>query len=223
LKKLLLALSLIAVICALWWLREDSDGVQYTVVSGDTLSGIGGKYGVTAAQIREWNSIEGDLIEVGQVLSIRTSADAEPPAHSPTNNKRTTPTGSTETTPSNQVKFTMPDLKPCHEPPDETDFGDDEMGVVASEGLSRTQIQGGMRGAFRMMEGCVSGAWPQGELVLEVTVACSGRVSGVSVIDEGDLDQELVDCIAQTMRYAGFPAHDMPDGMTFQHPITFGT
>ncbi|MFC1627800.1 LysM peptidoglycan-binding domain-containing protein [Gemmatimonadota bacterium] len=46
----------------------------YTVRRGDTISGIATRYGVTWMQIRQWNNISGDVIRIGQQLSLYTSA-----------------------------------------------------------------------------------------------------------------------------------------------------
>src|SRR5690554_6528865 len=52
--------------------------MYHTVVKGDTLSKIANKYGVTTAQLLEWNPeiTDPNLIKVGQV--IRVSAPEEP-------------------------------------------------------------------------------------------------------------------------------------------------
>ena len=43
----------------------------YTVASGDVLSGIAIRYGVTVAQIQQWNNIKNaNVISVGQKLTI---------------------------------------------------------------------------------------------------------------------------------------------------------
>ena len=45
--------------------------VIYTVAAGDVLSGIAIRYGVTVAQIQQWNSIKNpNVISVGQKLTI---------------------------------------------------------------------------------------------------------------------------------------------------------
>lgn len=45
--------------------------IVYTVASGDVLSGIAPRFGVTIAQIQQWNNIKNpDLIYVGQKLTI---------------------------------------------------------------------------------------------------------------------------------------------------------
>ncbi len=45
--------------------------VVYTVVSGDVLSGIAIRFGVTVAQIQQWNNIKNpNVISIGQKLTI---------------------------------------------------------------------------------------------------------------------------------------------------------
>lgn len=43
----------------------------YTVKSGDSLSLIASRYGVTVANLKSWNSLRSDMIYVGQKLSIK--------------------------------------------------------------------------------------------------------------------------------------------------------
>ena len=43
---------------------------RHTVRSGDTLSGIASRYGVSTGNLREWNSIRGDTIRPGQRLRV---------------------------------------------------------------------------------------------------------------------------------------------------------
>lgn len=52
-------------------------GTVYTVRSGDTLSGIATRHGVTVAQLRAVNALSGDLIRVGQALVIPEFADGQ--------------------------------------------------------------------------------------------------------------------------------------------------
>lgn len=46
--------------------------VTHTVALGETLYGLSRKYGVTVADIRQWNGIVGDQIKKGQNLTIQT-------------------------------------------------------------------------------------------------------------------------------------------------------
>ena len=57
--------------------RLDQARVTYEVVRGDTLFVIAKQHGVTVDQLRSWNGIQGDLIEVGDQLTIYVDA---PPA-----------------------------------------------------------------------------------------------------------------------------------------------
>lgn len=45
----------------------------YTVVKGDTLSGIASKRGVTVANLRSWNDLKNDNIRLGQVLKVSSN------------------------------------------------------------------------------------------------------------------------------------------------------
>ena len=50
-----------------------SGAKAHKVVKGDTLWGIGTKYGVTVANLKAWNSLKSDLIVPGQVLNIQAT------------------------------------------------------------------------------------------------------------------------------------------------------
>ena len=51
----------------------------YTVRSGDTLSGIAAKYGVTVSNLVSWNNISNpNLIYVGQKIVIKTGGSSQP-------------------------------------------------------------------------------------------------------------------------------------------------
>ena len=46
---------------------------SYTVDKGDTLSGISRKYSVSIADLRKWNDLKNDILQVGQVLQLRSN------------------------------------------------------------------------------------------------------------------------------------------------------
>jgi len=52
--------------------------IEYTVVSGDGLKKIATKHDVTVEQIKEWNALKSDNLQVGQKLIIKTSEAPEP-------------------------------------------------------------------------------------------------------------------------------------------------
>ena len=60
--------------------------ISYTVKAGDTLYAIAGKYGVTVAQLRQWNNLgTSNLIHIGQRLVINPTTPAPNPQPDPGN------------------------------------------------------------------------------------------------------------------------------------------
>jgi LysM repeat protein len=47
--------------------------VSYTVDKGDTLSKIARKYSVSVTDLRKWNDLKNDMLQVGQVLQLRAN------------------------------------------------------------------------------------------------------------------------------------------------------
>ncbi|TWT02449.1 LysM peptidoglycan-binding domain-containing protein [Planomicrobium sp. CPCC 101079] len=66
----------------------------YKVVSGDTLSGIAHRHGVSVTQIMNWNNLTSSLIRVGQTLKIENSLVATQPSTTPVSAPVTAPTNS---------------------------------------------------------------------------------------------------------------------------------
>jgi membrane-bound lytic murein transglycosylase D len=56
----------------------------YTVKSGDTLSGIATKHGVTVAQLKQWNNLTSNNIKIGQKLKLNSSSSSAASASAPT-------------------------------------------------------------------------------------------------------------------------------------------
>lgn len=64
---------------------EGTGSTTYTVKSGDTLSGIGYRYGVSVQDLKSWNGLKSDMIYVGQKLSVKGNGTVTaPPAPAPT-------------------------------------------------------------------------------------------------------------------------------------------
>lgn len=212
------------------WLGEPApEPVEYTVVRGDTLFVIAKQYGVTVEQLRAENGIEGDLIEVGQMLRIpvtATGGDGPPDPLAPTRVKRPRSTKATEATEeeasgSDYPPLVMPAAQPCLASPDGSALDDE--GMVSSQGLSAGQVRQVMREFLPQTLRCPDpeAEWPTGTVQAELSVGCDGRVFEVRVLDDGGLDATIVDCVADTLRYAPFPAHDLPDGYTFTQPVSY--
>ncbi len=54
------------------WSKQQS-GAQYTIASGDTLSGIAQRFNVSLSMLKTSNGISGSKIRVGQKLTIPTT------------------------------------------------------------------------------------------------------------------------------------------------------
>ncbi|MBR5300320.1 MAG: LysM peptidoglycan-binding domain-containing protein [Bacteroidales bacterium] len=59
-----------------------SSAGTYTVKSGDTLSGIATRHGVTVNQLKQWNGLTSNNIKVGQKLKLGSSSSTATPAAS---------------------------------------------------------------------------------------------------------------------------------------------
>ena len=189
----------------------------YVIVKGDTLFQIAVDHEVTVAQLREWNQIEGDLIDVGQVLLLWPG---QKPATNPAVKLSAAVTRSS--TPSGRADLAMPGEKPCLASPSMDDLQEEE-GWLGSQGLSQNQISSSMGGFVHHVLPCLSAgdANPIEKLQLEFTVACTGRVKQIAVLDWGDWPHDVSHCVTETLKYTSFPAHDLVDGETFVYPLQF--
>ncbi len=206
-----------------WYLRPapGPEPVRYSVVRGDTLAQIAKAQGVTVGQIREWNGIEGDLIEVGQVLVLYTSEPAAVSAAPARKKKRRKAAGGTVTAEPGAAELSdlvMPAAQSCLAGP--TDVAADE-GFAAAEGLSDAQVRSAMSGFVHHTLRCFPPGTPSGRIHSAITVGCDGRVSAVDIEDDGGLSADVVGCVRETLAYATFPSHDMPDGYGFEYPLRF--
>lgn len=214
---LLLLVTLLTPACGLL----EPEHPTITVVKGDTLSKLARTHGVTVAQLKEWNGLRSDTIEIGQVLVLKLdAAPAAPPKASPAPKRRAK--GATlraaDAPPTGPAALTMPAPKPCLAEP--TDVEGDE-GMVASAGLSLDDVRSSMNAFIQHAARCLPEGGAEGVLTLDITVGCDGRVSGLSVADDGGLPGPLAACVVETLGYTPFPAHDLPDGFTFTFPLRF--
>lgn len=207
------------------WGPPPPQPVHHTVVRGDTLSKLAQRHQTTVDQLQSWNGLSSDRIDIGQELIVGYTGDAPPeaappPTRTPRKKGRRSPKqghGTASTTPSG---LSLPPEQPCKAGPSIEDGGD-EPAFAGSEGLSHADVRSAMNAFLPTLQRCIEGDWPVGTLDLAITVACTGRVSAVQVQKDGGLDAALVSCITDTLRYAPFPAHDLPDGETFTYPMVF--
>ena len=195
----------------IWWSGHARDEATYVVQSGDTLWKIAKTQGITLAELREWNSLTGDLIEVGQVLRIGSGIAAPSPEPAPTKARKTEP-------PKSKWKsLKKPKPETCLEMAGDPGEGD----MVASAGLSMTEVQAGLNAIIGEALRCEADAGSsQADLVFEILVGCDGLVDKVTLNDRGDASKRYANCVGEVLGYADFPPHDMPDGMRFTYPVT---
>lgn len=116
-------------------------------------------------------------------------------------------------------RLSMPRAQPCLAGPSEVTEGE-EMGVAMSAGLSAEQVQATMQSFLPQALDCFRDS-RSGTLGVELSVACSGRVTSAQVLSDGGLDDAVARCVTERLAYAPFPAHDMPDGFSFEYPIRY--
>lgn len=116
-------------------------------------------------------------------------------------------------------KLSKPAAKACLGGPSGAGLGDND--VVMSQGLSIDQVRRATSSFVKNTLSCIPSDAGSGSLTTEITVGCDGRVTDVSVVESGDLSDASVQCIVDTLYYAPFPAHDMPDGFTFGFPMRY--
>ena len=186
------------------------------VVRGDTLGEIATAHGVSVDELRRWNGIEGDLIEVDQVLVIHAPAETLAPERTTVKSRprrrtaaRTSSVGAT---------LSAPEPKPCLDPPG----GDpgDELSMVASRGLSSSQVKSAFDAFVPHTTVCVPDDWTGSATVqLDLVIGCDGLVRDASVVSGGGLPDAALACLTERVRLAEFPAHDLPDGERARVPL----
>ncbi len=210
-RRLILAIALSA--------SPDADPapepVRHVVVRGDTLGRIAAAHGVSVDDLRAWNRLEGDLIEVGQVLVVHGAGAPTAPAAAPARRRaRATPA-----TAAPDDGLRLPPEAPCLAPPT-ADPDDDGFATRASSGLSADQVKRAFDAFAPRMATCLPDGWAGATTVqLDLRIACTGRVADAEVFSAGGLPDEVQRCLLDRVRYAPFPAHDLPDGERARVPL----
>lgn len=213
-----------------WWYlrcRPPEEIRRYTVIRGDTLSKIARREGVTVAQLKAWNHLRSDRIDVGQVLVVGRGGSSAPPPRAHHRHRHRGPSthrvgGPPPEDAPTEAPLSMPAPKACRSGPSMVDAAGEEPTFVGSKGLDHQQVEAAMNAFLPKLQRCFrSGEAVSGTLDLSITVGCDGRVSNVTVEDDGGLPDDLISCVQKTLSYAPFPAHDQPDGFTFQYPMHF--
>jgi len=187
--------------------------VSYTVIRGDTLGEIAKDYHVTVGQIRRWNGLQDDRIEVGDVLRIFPGTAKSSPRTPTADREAQRPRGK------HPSQLQKPKPKPCLKPPS-GDVG--EQGMAASQGLAQDDINAALDKVFPRTNRCADRLGvPEGELVFEIRVSCGGVIDRIKVLDDPGWDPAVTRCVSGILEYAEFPAHALPDGEVFQQPVRF--
>jgi LysM repeat protein len=220
-KKLSVGLLLLCLAIGGWYAYQHSLSVTlYTVVRGDSLSRIAKAHDVSVDELRAWNGIEGSLIEVGQVLELRLKAALVGVETKPQKRVKRRKVEGKKTGPRG---LNMPKKKACLRGPSLDDLDGEVPGMVASAGLGMEDIRPAMNGFLPKLGRCFDDGWPTATMEFKLTVACTGQVASVGVNDAGGLPSDVVECMQKTLGFVGFPAHDLPDGVTFRYPITLSS
>lgn len=118
-------------------------------------------------------------------------------------------------------KLPMPAPKPCLAAPSLSDPLA-ESATVGNRDLTEAQVSEAMARFVPKTLACIPrGTRGNYEITTEIRVGCDGRVKDVWIIDRGVLPEHVAACIAETLHYAGFPAHAVPDGFVFAYPIVY--
>lgn len=221
------------------------------VTRGDTLGRIAKGAGVSVQELRTWNDLDGDLIQVGQELAIGAStpgepawrmlverlsapevapdiveevaSDAPPPARR--RRARRAPAQGPDEGFVDEPATSWPPLRPpspkeCIDPFAGLDGGGDRA-FGRSAGLEGWEVKAGVAAFQEQTLRCAEGHDSiAGQILLELSIGCDGRVLRASVLDDGTPADGFASCVAEVMAFASFPAHAR-DEVVVQVPLAY--
>ena len=139
---------------------EQVGRIRYEVAPGDTLGEIAEEYGVSVDDIRRWNGLDSDRLDIGQVLTIRTSGSSSSSSSSGGERERSTYTvrsGDTATTIARRNGFSLGDLQRWNRRAnlDRLRIGQELVIYVEASGSGSTGSpnRGRLRGGVQLEEG----------------------------------------------------------------------
>ncbi len=168
---------------------------RYTLEKGDTRASVARKWGVTEEELVAWNP-GFDALEPGAVILLHV--------------------------PEGTVPKEAPKARPRPRPRRRCKPIRGQGDMVAARGLSRAEIQRAVERSFPKINRCLPGSYSGTyEMIVEIDVGCDGRVTNTYTLSPGVLPASVTRCVEKVFRSTRFPAHDMPDGMSFQYPLQF--
>ena len=112
----------------------------------------------------------------------------------------------------------LPDPRPEPCPIFDPDLADHDMATPT--GLSYEEVRMALNGVINTALYC---GQPEGRtslgLTYELTVGCDGVVAAVECSDSDDAPGDYVQCVADVLKKADFPPHEMSDGMPVTYPV----
>lgn len=122
-------------------------------------------------------------------------------------------------TPVSTPRLTMPAAKRCKA---QTAKAVGEDGMYGGDGLSSAEIKSSLSRTLGTTRRCMpSGTKGKFTVIVELKVGCDGRVKNAYTISSGGVPSPITACIEKVLSYTSFPAHDIPDGQSFQYPINY--
>jgi LysM repeat protein len=242
----ILVLACVVVAVLIWRPAPTAPPPTAIVRSGDTLGRLARKHDVSVADLRAWNDIDGDLIQVGDSLRIgpkppsmtvfaRLRSRWRDPAPTPeavtvepapsVARTRTRAVAAPQSSPEEGdaprvwAPLSLPPAKPCLDP--YAVGADGDRGVGRSIGLDPDQVRAGVD-AFQAQTLRCADEHPDagGDILLELAIGCDGRVLRVEVVDDGVGVPGYATCVADVMKHASFPAHARDEVVT-RVPLRF--
>ncbi len=113
-----------------------TNGTTHTIASGDTLSSIARKYGVTVANLKSWNKLSGDIIYVGQRLSVKGSTANSSTTTAPTGNSYTVVSGDTLSSVARKYNTTVANIKSWNKLSSDTIYVGQKLSIGSSSGTT---------------------------------------------------------------------------------------
>jgi len=122
-------------------------------------------------------------------------------------------------TPVRTPRLSKPSAKRCKSQRT-ADVGDN--GMHGGDGLSSSQIKSSIGRTLGTTRRCVpKDTRGRFTVIVELKVGCDGRVKNAYTINRGGAPASVTACIEKVLSYTAFPAHDLPDGQSFQYPINY--